>query len=136
MTDCKRYFPDIQAQGDCRNCGWRFEDHEKTGLFNMLSDAQKELALNFDEDESFGPEEFKMNKMKTTITEITVHSEKESPVFGENTITIRLDDDGGGTYLKFLQESEYNVNVLKIDFSDIPTIMNAIEMLKGGEYDG
>lgn len=30
MTDCKRYSPDIQAQGDCRNCGHSYDAHHIT----------------------------------------------------------------------------------------------------------
>ena len=27
MTECKNYNPDIQAQGDCLNCGHSYEAH-------------------------------------------------------------------------------------------------------------
>ena len=62
MSICSRYLPDIQAQGDCKRCGRRFEEHENIGLFRNLTEDQKQMALNFHEDESFGSDEFKLNK--------------------------------------------------------------------------
>jgi len=62
MSRCSGYSPDLQAQGDCKCCGRRLEDHENIGLFRNLTDDQKQMALNFKENESFGPEEFKLEK--------------------------------------------------------------------------
>lgn len=62
MPACSRYSPDIQAQGDCKHCGRRFEEHENVGLFRNLTEEQKQMALNFREYESFGPADFKLEK--------------------------------------------------------------------------
>ena len=62
MPACVKYMPDLQAQGDCKHCGRLFEEHENVGLFRNLTEEQKHLALNFHEDESFGPDKFKLSK--------------------------------------------------------------------------
>lgn len=62
MPACSRYSPDLQAQGDCKHCGRCFEEHENVGLFRSLTEEQKQIALDFHENESFGPDEFKLNK--------------------------------------------------------------------------
>ena len=67
MSECSRYSPDLHAQGDCGHCGRRFEEHENIGLFRNLTEDQKQMALDFQEDESFGPDGFKLEKDKRVI---------------------------------------------------------------------
>ena len=38
-------------------------------------------------------------KFFATITEVTVHREGESPVFGESAVKVRIDDEGGGAFI-------------------------------------
>lgn len=134
MTDCKKYSPDYEAQGDCRLCGHPYSSHYNTGLFSRLTNKQKQAALDFQEDESFGPDEFKMrNKMELTVTEISVHSKTENPIFGETVTRVKLDDEGGGMFVKLIQHTDEGVQEIRLDFTDIPAIMKAIEMLKTGD---
>ena len=37
--------------------------------------------------------------LQTTITAIVVHRTGDSPIFGESTTTVRLDDEGGGPFI-------------------------------------
>lgn len=73
--------------------------------------------------------------MKLTITEISVHRETESPVFGEIVTRVKLDDEGGGTFVKLIQHNDSGENEISLDFNEIPYIMNAIDMLKKGGED-
>lgn len=70
--------------------------------------------------------------MKLTITEIAVHKEDESPIFGDLTTHVKLDDDGGGPYVRIMQSSDTQMNEIRIDFNEIEYIVKAIEMLKEG----
>jgi len=38
-------------------------------------------------------------KFFATTTEVTVHREGESPVFGESAVKVRIDDEGGGAFI-------------------------------------
>jgi hypothetical protein len=38
--------------------------------------------------------------MKLTVTEIVLHKEEESPIFGEIVTNVKLDDDGAGLFIK------------------------------------
>jgi len=68
--------------------------------------------------------------MKLTVTEVTIHKENESPVFGELATHVKLDDEGGGEFIKIIQHNDTGCNEIRLDFEDIEYIMKAIEMLK------
>lgn len=73
--------------------------------------------------------------MKLTVTEITLHKEDESPIFGETVTHVRLDDEGGGTFIKITQHNDTEMGELRIDFNEVEYIFKAIEMLKAGNHD-
>jgi hypothetical protein len=73
--------------------------------------------------------------MKLTVTEIAVHKEDESPIFGDIVTHIKLDDEGAGTFIKITQSSDTQLNEIRLDFNEIEYIIKAIEMLKAGNYD-
>lgn len=73
--------------------------------------------------------------MKLTVTEIAVHKEGESPIFGDLVTHVKLDDDGGGTFVRILQSSDTQMNEVRFDFNEFQYIMKAIEMLKEGHVD-
>ena len=68
--------------------------------------------------------------MKLTITEISVHSEKENPIFGEIATHVKLDDEGGGLYIKLIQYTDTGTQEIKLDFNEIEPIINAINILR------
>ena len=72
--------------------------------------------------------------MKLTVTEIAVHKEDESPIFGEIVTHVKLDDEGAGTFIKITQHNDIQVNEIRLDFNEIEHILKAIEMLKAQEY--
>jgi hypothetical protein len=73
--------------------------------------------------------------MKLTITEIAVHKEDESPIFGDIVTHVKLDDEGAGTFIKLIQHNDTQMNEIRLDFNEIKYILKAIEMLKEGNND-
>ena len=71
--------------------------------------------------------------MKLTVTEIAVHKEEESPIFGDIVTHVKLDDEGGGTFIKITQHNDTQMNEIRLDFNEVEYILKAIEMLKGGK---
>lgn len=69
--DTKRSMPVTETEWNlCRlweeenNCigdltFWMHVEYNYEGLYNLLTDEQKKLALDFQEDESFGPDDLK-----------------------------------------------------------------------------
>jgi hypothetical protein len=68
--------------------------------------------------------------MKLTVTEIAVHKEGESPIFGDIVTHVKLDDEGAGTFIKIMQSSDTQMNEIRLDFNEVEYIIKAIEMLK------
>jgi hypothetical protein len=68
--------------------------------------------------------------MKLTVTEVTIHKENESPVFGELVTHIKLDDEGGGEFVKIIQHNDIVRNEIRLDFNEIEHVLKAIEMIK------
>ena len=74
--------------------------------------------------------------MKMTITEIAVHPEDESPVFGRLTTKIRIDDEGGGAFVKLVQEDDAGkLNEVRFDFNELGAIIESIKLLEAGVSD-
>jgi hypothetical protein len=68
--------------------------------------------------------------MKLTVSEIKVHKENENPIFGESVTSIKLDDEGGGMFVKIIQDNGTQMNEIRFDFNEIEYILKAIEILK------
>jgi DNA polymerase elongation subunit (family B) len=68
--------------------------------------------------------------MKLTVTEIAIHKEGESPIFGEIVTHVKLDDEGAGMFIKITQSSDTQMNEIRLDFNEVEYIIKAIEMLK------
>lgn len=73
--------------------------------------------------------------MKLTVTEIAVHKEDESPIFGDIVTHVKLDDEGAGSFIKIVQHNDTQTNEIRLDFNEIEYILKAIEMLKAGNTD-
>lgn len=72
--------------------------------------------------------------MKLTVTEIAVHKEGESPIFGEIVTHVKLDDEGGGPFIKITQHNDTKMDEIRLDFNEIEYILKAIETLKAQDY--
>jgi hypothetical protein len=68
--------------------------------------------------------------MKLTVTEIAVHKENESPIFGEIVTHVKLDDEGAGMFVKITQHNDTKMDEIRLDFNEIEYVLKAIEMLK------
>jgi hypothetical protein len=71
--------------------------------------------------------------MKLTITEISVHSDKDSPIFGELTTKVRLDDMGAGIFISIMQDTDEGLSEVKLGFDEFEYLINAVNMLKQQE---
>jgi hypothetical protein len=73
--------------------------------------------------------------MKLTVTEIAVHKEGESPIFGDIVTHVKLDDEGAGPFIKIVQHNDTKMDEIRLDFKEIEYILKAIEMLKAGDHE-
>jgi hypothetical protein len=74
--------------------------------------------------------------MKLTVTEIVIHKETESPVFGELTTKVSIDDEGAGIFFKISQSTDSGLNVIRMDFKEFEYLVAAINKLNEGiQYD-
>jgi hypothetical protein len=48
------------------------------------------------------------------------------------TTHVKLDDEGGGAFIKITQECESQLNEIRLDFTEVEYLIKAIEMLKEG----
>lgn len=64
-----------------------------------------------------------------TITAISIHRAGESPVFGKETITVRLEDEGGGAFIVLEQED----NKIRLDIEELDEIREAVDIMLGQE---
>jgi len=65
---------------------------------------------------------------QTTIA-ISVHAIGDNPVFGESTITVSIDDDGGGPFISLFQPSGGNID---LDYEQLLLVVDAARMLMEG----
>ncbi len=72
--------------------------------------------------------------MKLTVTEIAVHKENESPIFGDIVTHVKLDDEGAGPFIKIVQHNDTKMDEIRLDFNEIEYILKAIEMLKAADH--
>lgn len=72
-----------------------------------------------------------MTTYKTTITSIAVHINDESPIFGESTTTVRIDDDAAGVYIVIDQSGSEDpkTGIVKLDPEELPVIMEVVRRL-------
>lgn len=70
--------------------------------------------------------------MKLTVTEISIHRESESPVFGELVTKVSLCDEGGGVFIRMSQDTDEGFNSIRLDFNEVEYLVQAINILKTG----
>lgn len=64
-----------------------------------------------------------------TTTAISVHALGDSPVFGESTITVSIDDEGGGPFISLSQPSGGKIDM---DYEQLLQVADAARMLMEG----
>jgi hypothetical protein len=74
--------------------------------------------------------------MKLTVTEVAVHKQDESPIFGDIVTHVKLDDEGAGMFIRIIQHYDTDMNEIRLDFIEIEHILKAIEMLKAQDVVG
>lgn len=70
---------------------------------------------------------------KITTTAITVHLKDESPVFGECSLTVKLDDEAGGAFVVITDTMGAKIN---IDYPQWKRLNEAVEMLFKQDFEG
>jgi hypothetical protein len=63
-----------------------------------------------------------MTNPVTTILTIAVHSPNESPVYGERSLHVSLDDEGGGVYIIIKEQSDKLNSEVRIDPAEVPVV--------------
>lgn len=72
-------------------------------------------------------------KYKTTTTQISVHLENESPIFGESAINVRLEDEAGGIFLELIDGEGTR---MRIDYTQWTELNKGIEKLMKQKCEG
>lgn len=70
-----------------------------------------------------------MTAVQTTINSIAIHRAGDSPIFGESTTIVRLDDEGGGPFVVIEQATATQPGVVKLDPDEITIVMRAASRL-------
>lgn len=71
-------------------------------------------------------------KYAMTCTGMTIHRKDDNPIFGESAISLTLEDDGSGCFLKIRTNLEENLNesgVVSVDKDEIPIFINALSFM-------
>lgn len=73
--------------------------------------------------------------MKLTVTEIVIHHEDQSPIFGDLTTSVNVDDEGGGPFVRITQATDDGPVSIRMDFNEVDHLVQAINILKSGVQD-
>ena len=67
-----------------------------------------------------------MTNYKITPIALAVHRDTESPIFGDGTTTIKVDDESAGPFIILSQDGNTE---MKFDFEEFDKIAEAVRML-------
>lgn len=70
---------------------------------------------------------------KHTTTQFTVHLDEESPIFGESSITVKLDDEAGGAFLVLEDTLGGKISV---DYEQWKILNKAVDVLFSQSFEG
>lgn len=71
-----------------------------------------------------------MPTVKTTPTRYAIHYEDESPIFGESTIHVSIDDEAAGPYLVIESTNPDGTDgKVTIDFAQWPSVCDVVKHL-------
>lgn len=77
-----------------------------------------------------------MTAFQTTINAIAIHRTGDSPIFGESTTIVRLDDEGGGPFIVIEQVTATQPSVVKLDPDELTIVMRtASRLLRQGSIE-
>lgn len=68
-------------------------------------------------------------KYYNTITQISIGMSSDNPVYGE-CVRIKLDDDCGGMFLVFSQDSQDTEHQVRIGLDEWDNVCQAVDMLR------
>ena len=66
---------------------------------------------------------------QTTITAIAIHRNGDSPIFGESTTIVRLDDEGGGPFIVIEQADASQSGAIRLDPDECEIVMREVRRL-------
>ena len=67
--------------------------------------------------------------LQTTITAIAIHRTGDSPIFGESTTTVRLDDEGGGPFIIIEQTDAPQPGAIRLNPDECEIVMREVRRL-------
>jgi len=70
-----------------------------------------------------------MIALQTTINAIAIHRTGDSPIFGDSTTIVRLDDEGGGPFIVIEQATNEQPGVFKLDPDELTIVMRTARRL-------
>lgn len=74
-----------------------------------------------------------VSSRQITIIRVAIHRHAESPIYGETTTWVELDDEGAGGYLRITQpgcdRDERQGPVITLDSEDLPMLLEAARLL-------
>lgn len=72
-------------------------------------------------------------KLKKTMVSVAIHRDDESPIYGENTTVVSLDDEGAGQFVTIRQTAQLHSSEIRLDPEEVPVVLDAAQKLLGGE---
>ena len=76
-----------------------------------------------------------MSKLLQTVTEVSIHPEGTSPVYGEVVTRVTLSDEGGGYFVTISQNQE-GTGEVKLEYNELGYVLKvASELLEGVSND-
>ena len=70
--------------------------------------------------------------MKLTVTEIAIHREDQSPIFGDLTTRVSVDHEGADIFVRITQDTDDGPVSIRMDFNEVEYLVQAINILKSG----
>lgn len=64
-----------------------------------------------------------------TSIEVSVHRAQDNPIFGEGTTKVRVEDEGGGSFIVLTQTSEESEGKLRFDLDELECVVKVAKEL-------
>ena len=69
--------------------------------------------------------------IKTTTIEVSIHEEKENPIYGEGVIRLRLEDDAAGGFFSLAQSTDNPEQKIEMTLEELSLVhTKAVFMMK------
>ena len=73
--------------------------------------------------------------MKTFVKTYHLYREGDNPCFGESVISVEVEDNAGGPYLKIGQCSDVNIGEIFLDIDEIEPLFDLLVKIKENLYE-